>query len=434
MTAAAPAFPGRALISVPALRHNLALLAALTPQAEPVAVVKADAYGHGAPLVAQVMLAAGVKHLAVAQLGEALELHAHLRAAGCPLPVDGSLLTWLYAPGTDLTPAVAAGLNLTVSAPWQWEEVASAARAAARPARVQIQVDTGMTRAGFRPEQLPVALEVARALAASGAVEVLGVWTHLARADSPHPDAVAATRTQLRQFAAAAQEVRAHFPAAARHALATSGALFYPEFAFERVRLGISLYGLAPNAQWEEESAALPPVVADAAARATEALNEQATGQAPRWDLSEAAARWQAVSSQLRPVMSLHATLVQVSEVPAGTPVSYGGTWQAPTRRWLATVPLGYADGIPRHASNAVSVLAAGRLCPQVGRVCMDQFVIDLGPVTGQEPPARVGDEVVLFGAAPAQSADEWALACGTIGYEIVTRVGARVPRVKEEA
>ncbi|WP_371163842.1 alanine racemase [Buchananella felis] len=411
----APAFPGRALISLPALRHNLALLAGLTPGAQPVAVVKADAYGHGGAIVAAAMLRAGVKHLAVAQLSEALELLQRLEETGCPLPADGSMLAWIYAPGTDLSAAVRAGVDLTVSAPWQWRTVAAAARATGLPARVHIQVDTGMTRAGFRPEQLDDALTEARSLAGEGLVGVRGVWTHLARADSPQPGAVAATRAQLESFTACAERVRAHFPAAVRHALATSGAIYYPHYAFERVRLGISLYGLAPNAHWEEEYAGLDDAAAPAGA------------------LAEAARRWRQVSAQLRPAMSLRAPLLQVSRVPAGTPVSYGGTWRAPTERWLGTVPLGYADGVPRHASNAVSVWAAGALRQQVGRVCMDQFVIDLGPVLGEEPPAVPGDEVVLFGAAPAPSADDWAAACGTIGYEIVTRVGVRVPRVEEE-
>ena len=256
-----------------------------------------------------------------------------------------------------------------------------------------------MSRAGAVAEDLPALAGAARAARDAGDVDVVGLWSHLSRADEP---ACGSTEEHLARFLAAERVLAgAGLRPPIRHLAATGGLLWHPDTRLDLVRIGIGLYGLSPNP-----------------------------------DLAPAA------SLDLHPVMRLEAPLTQVKRVPAGRAVSYGGTWRAPTDRWLALVPLGYADGIPRAAADGGPVAVAGLRTTIVGRVCMDQVVIDLGPAVDAEgrplaAPAAAGDVAVLWGdpradgAGPATpTADEWARACATINYEIVTRLGPRVPRV----
>ncbi|WP_066582378.1 alanine racemase [Cellulomonas timonensis] len=375
-------FPARAVVDLAAIRANVRSLAAHAPTAQVLAVVKADAYGHGLLPVARAAVDAGATWLGVAQLGEALEL----RAGG----VATRLLTWLYAPGAPLAQAVAADVDLSVAAPWALDEVVAAARAVGRPARVHLKVDTGLGRNGLTPAQFPDVLDAALRAEAEGAVQVVGLWSHLAFADEPdHP----AVRAQAVVFAEALALVEGRGARLeVRHLANSAATLTAPGLHYDLVRPGIAVYGLSP----------VP----------------QLGGPA---------------DFGLIPAMTLEAELVTVKEVPAGQGVSYAHAYVTPGTTTLGVVPLGYADGVPRHASGSADrpggpLLVGGRRLSVAGRVCMDQVVVDLGP--GAQD--RAGDRVELFGtgAGGGPTAQDWADAAGTISYEIVTRVGGRVPRV----
>lgn len=383
------------MIDLDAVRHNFRELVTRTPGPAHMAIVKADAYGHGHGPVALAALEAGADWLGIAQLQEALDLRALLDARGVRRRA-APIFTWIAGPDAPWEQAIRAELDLSVSTPDVLVRIAAAARAAGRPARIHLKIDTGMSRAGATAKDFPALAAAAATAQQSGTVRVVGLWSHLARADDPTPEGEAQTREQVREFRDAQRAcAAAGVTPRLRHIAATSGALWHPDARFDLVRLGIGIYGLSPN---------------------PEVATSQRLG--------------------IRPAMRLEAPLIQVKTIEAGRPVSYGGTWRAPTRRWLGLVPLGYADGIDRHASNRgpVSVRAQGGPIAThvVGRVCMDQFVVDLGEARDATPPARPGDVAVLFGdpASGVPSADEWARACGTINYEIVTRIGPRVPRV----
>ncbi len=399
---ALPTYPGRAVVDLDAIAHNLRILREAAPHALQMAVVKADAYGHGRLPVALTALRAGSEWLGVAQLAEALELRSGLDAAGIARE-DAPILAWIAPSGADWARAIEADIDVSVSWTWALAEIAAAARSVGRPARIHVKIDTGMSRAGSAPAELPALAAAVRMAVDGGQVDLVGVWSHFSRADDPSPEGLASTAEHVAIFEDGLRTLdEAGLTPRIRHIGATSGILWHPEAHYDMVRAGIGLYGLSPD-----------PAVATS------------------------------TELGLHPAMRLEAPLTSVKVVEADRPVSYGGTWRTPTRRWLGLVPLGYADGIPRAASNAgpVSVAAVGGpiVTHIVGRVCMDQFVIDLGPVhdgessTSAEPPAQVGDMAVLFGDATRERvpmADDWARACDTINYEIVTRVGPRVPRV----
>ncbi|GAA4417724.1 alanine racemase [Georgenia halophila] len=372
----------RAVVDLGAIRHNVRTLAEKAPTAQVMAVVKSDAYGHGLLRVADAALDAGASWLGVAQLNEALELRAGLDATGLRPPI----LTWLFAPGAPLSRALAADLDLSASAPWAVQEIAAAAREAGRTARVHLKVDTGMGRGGARPEAFGELLDAAARARAEGAVDVVGIWSHLARADEPdHP----ATSEQTAVFTAALdQAARRGIQPQVRHLGQSAGTLFHPDTHFDLVRPGISVYGLTP-----------------------------------------AVAAGSSAELGLRPAMRLEARLTLVKAAPAGTPVSYGHTARTTTDTTLAVVPLGYSDGLPRIASDAGPVSVRGRRLHVTGRICMDQSVVDLG---AEGADVREGDVAVVFGDGSdgGPTADDWAAASGTISYEIVSRLGGRVPRV----
>jgi alanine racemase len=372
------ALRAEALIDLAALRGNLAALRERTGSAEIMSVVKADAYGHGAVPCARAALAAGVRWLGTATPEEALAL----RAAGIGLE-HARVLCWLWTPGSPWRDAVAQDLDISVSGLWALPHLLDAVRATGRPARVQLKADTGLGRNGAQPADWPELVAAARAAEAEGLLTVTGVWSHFACADEPGHPSIAAQLDAYREALAVADA--AGLRPEVRHIANSPATLTLPESHFDLVRAGLAQYGLSP----------VPELGSPA-------------------------------DFGLRPVMTLQARIAQVKRVPQGHGVSYGHTYVTPGETTLALVPVGYADGVPRHASSTGPVWLAGKWRTIAGRVAMDQFVVDLGGDS-----AEVGDVAVLFGPGDRgePTAEDWARAAGTISYEIVTRVGARVPR-----
>ncbi|MBO3094156.1 alanine racemase [Cellulomonas dongxiuzhuiae] len=376
-------FPARAVVDLGALRGNVRTLASLAPTAQVMAVVKADAYGHGLVPSALAALEGGATWLGTAQVTEAL----HLRRAG----VTGArILTWLYAPGAPLREAVEADVDLSVASRWALDDVVAAAREAGRTARVHLKIDTGLGRNGLLPAQLPDVLAAALAAEAEGLVRVVGVWSHLAFADAPDHAVVGRQAAVFTDAVAAVEAAGARLEV--RHLANSAATLTAPALHWDLVRPGIAVYGLTPVPQ---------------------------LGGPERFGLV--------------PAMTFEAQLATVKPVPAGSGVSYGHEYVVPRDTVLGVVPLGYADGIPRHASGTADrwggpVQVGGRRLGIAGRVCMDQVVLDLGPGASD----AAGDRVVLWGDGRdgGPTAQDWAEVAGTISYELVTRLGARVPRV----
>ncbi|MFE3163571.1 alanine racemase [Streptomyces sp. NPDC059224] len=380
-TATAPTAPlrARAEIDLAALRANVRTLRALAPGAALMAVMKSDAYGHGAVRCAREAVRAGAGWLGTATPEEALALRADPG-----LPADVRIMCWLWTPGGPWREAIEAGLDVSVSGMWALREVVAAARAAGRPARVQLKADTGLGRNGCQPRDWPGLVGEALRAETAGLVRITGLWSHFACADEPGHPSVAAQLALFREMLAHAEERGAR--PEVRHIANSPATLTLPDSHFDLVRTGIAVYGISPS-----------PEMGSAA------------------------------DFGLRPVMTLSASLALVKHVPGGHGVSYGHRYLTPGETTLGLVPVGYADGIPRHASGTGPVLVGGKWRTVAGRVAMDQFVVDLG---GDEPP--VGSEAVLFGPGDRgePTAEDWAQAAGTIAYEIVTRIGTRVPRV----
>ncbi|MGW6489288.1 alanine racemase [Streptomyces sp. NPDC055056] len=366
----------RAEIDLAALRANVRALRAHAPTAALMAVVKSDAYGHGAVPCARAAREAGATWLGTATPEEALAL----RAAGIP----GRIMCWLWTPGGPWAEAIEADLDVSVSGMWALREVTAAAEAVGAPARVQLKADTGLGRGGCQPADWPELVAAALAAAARGLLTVTGLWSHLACADEPGHPSIQAQLTLFREMVAHAEQqgVRPEV----RHIANSPATLTLPESHFDLVRTGIAVYGISPS-----------PEVGTPG------------------------------DFGLRPVMTLSASLALIKHAPAGHGVSYGHHYVTPGETTLGLVPVGYADGIPRHASGTGPVLVAGKWRTVAGRVAMDQFVVDLG---GDEP--EPGAQAVLFGPGDRgePTAEDWARAAGTIAYEIVTRIGTRVPRV----
>jgi alanine racemase len=378
-TATAPTAPlrARAEIDLAALRANVRTLRARASGSDLMAVVKSDAYGHGAVPCARAAVEAGARWLGTATPEEALAL----RKAGLP----GRIMCWLWTPGGPWREAIEADLDVSVSGMWALRELVAAARDAGVPARVQLKADTGLGRGGCQPGEDWAEL-VAEALRAEseGLLRVTGLWSHFACADEPGHPSITAQLTLFREMLAYAED-RGVRPEV-RHIANSPATLTLPESHFDLVRTGIATYGISPSPELG--------VPADFG---------------------------------LRPVMTLSASIALVKRVPGGHGVSYGHRYVTPGETTLGLVPVGYADGIPRHASGAGPVLVDGKWRTVAGRIAMDQFVVDLG---GDEPPA--GTPAVLFGPGDRgePTAEDWAQAAGTIAYEIVTRIGTRVPRV----
>lgn len=367
--------PAWAEIDLSAVRHNVRLLRDLCAPATLCAVVKADGYGHGAPAVARAALDAGAASLAVALVeeGEAL------RQAGIEAPV----LLLSEPPPEAMAAMSAARLTPTL---YTRDGVAAAVAAAAterRPVGAHIKVDTGMHRVGADPTDL---LALARAVSEAPGLRLDGLWTHLAVADDPAQRAF--TNEQLARFDAAhASLVKAGLGAGlVRHAANSAGALAFPAARYDMVRCGIALYGHPPGPAF-------------------------------------------AGTADLRPAMALKARVSLVRTLEAGERLSYGRRYAVGAPSSVATVPLGYADGVPRRLSEVGGeVLVRGRRRPIAGAVTMDQILVDCGP--GSD--VAVGDEAVFLGRQGMEeiTAEEWADRLQTISYEIVCGLGPRVPRV----
>ena len=339
-------------------------------------VVKADGYGHGILACAREARAAGAEWLGVATPTEAVTL----REAGD----NGPMLAWLYGIDEDLTPLVAADVDVSAQSVEQIGRVVSAAAVAERRARVHLKIDTGLSRNGTPAYDWQRVCAAATEAEHAGALAVVGIWSHFAAADEPgHPS----VPLQIEAFQRAYEQARAAgLEPTLRHLSNSAGALVVPEARLDLVRVGIAAYGIDPA-----------PGIAALAGVA------------------------------LRPVMRLRAQLVNVKQIEAGAGVSYGWTWTAEATTTVGLVPLGYGDGIPRHAGNRAWAGWAGTRVPVRGRICMDQFVVELGVGRVAQP----GEEVIIFGPGDhgEPTAADWAAWCDTIGYEIVTRIGTRVPR-----
>jgi alanine racemase len=361
-----------AVVDLGAIRDNVAAMKAGT-SAELMAVVKADGYGHGLLPSARAALEGGATWLGTAIVDEAIAL----RAAGITVPI----LSWLWTPGEGDTirRALDVDIDVSVSNQWQLDTVTAAARERGAPARVHFKVDTGLSRNGSYVADWPDLVTAAAKAQAAGEVTVVGIWSHFAYADAPgHPTIgkqIAAFRAALEVAARAGVEPQL------RHLANSAATLTLPEAHFDLVRPGIAVYGLSPVAE----------------------------------------------TFGLTPAMTLRAAAAGVKRVRAGEGVSYGHEYTTARETTLVLVPLGYADGVPRHAGNVGPVWVKGRRFTIAGRVCMDQIVIDVGDLH-----VAPGDPVVLFGpgANGEPTAQDWADAIGTIHYEIVTRVGLRVARV----
>lgn len=365
--------PVTASVDLAALRHNARVLREQTEGADLMAVVKADAYGHGAVPITRALYDEGIRHFAVARPSEGIRL----REAG----LSGRILV-LGAPCPgQFAEFMEYDLDVTVASP---ETAAAVLRhsQSSQPIRAHVKVDTGMGRIGLSLEEGPA---VVSRLAHAEGVVLAGLWTHFATADEPESSFA---RTQLDRFEALVREVDApveHVHAANTGALLTIGARAH-RFSSPLVRTGIALYGLS----------------------ATPELSQQL---------------------DLRPVMQLSARVKHLKTISAGTPVSYGAHWQASRPTRIATLGVGYGDGYPRLCSGRASVLLGGELCPVVGSICMDMCMVNLGP-PDRVPATAVdrGDEAYLFTASGPTVYDvaRWA---ETIPYEICTGISPRVPR-----
>ena len=366
-----------AVIDLAAVRSNLAVFEAAVGGPQVMAVVKADAYGHGMARIAQEARSIGIPWLGVALLSEARAL----RQSGD----TGRLLAWLWAPGDpDLESCVSSDVDISVSSLWALAEVAEHAQRVGVRARVHLKVDTGLSRNGASLDGWAGLVSAACEAQDAGAIEVVGVWSHLANADLPGDSSVDHQRAQFE--AAFAVAIDSGLDPEVRHLANTAAALDYPDTRYDLVRVGIGMYGVPPSTPGS------------------------------------------AAAHGLASVMTLRSRLALVKTIPAGQSVSYGSSWTAQRATRVGLVPLGYADGVPRSASGRAEVLLAGVRCSVIGRIAMDQFVI---AIDDRIDDARAGDEVVVFGdeASGAPTADDWAVASDSIGYEIVTRVSGRVPR-----
>lgn len=347
------------------------------------AVVKADAYGHGAIRVARTAVAAGVSWLGTAHVSEALAL----RAAG----LNARILSWLHTPDTDFFAAVEHDVDLGCSG-WELERIAAAAQELGRPARVHLKVDTGLGRNGCSAAELPGFIAQAMRLEGQGLLRVVGIFSHLAVADEPErPE----TDVQLANFRAAVDLLeKAGAQLEVRHIANTPATFNRPDARFDMVRVGLGIYGLSPF-----------PGTSSA-------------------------------QLGLIPAMTLQTEIALCKDVPVSQGISYGLSYHTAEETTLGLVPLGYADGIPRIATGG-PVRVNGKTYPVVGRIAMDQMVIDMGPGAREAfaqaaiPGSALGASAVLFGngADGGPLVEEWAEAAGTINYEVVTRISQRVPR-----
>ena len=346
-------------------------------QTSVMAVVKADGYGHGRVEVAHAALSAGALWVGVALLEEAISLRTH--------GISSPLIAWLTPPHEDFDIALKHDIDLSVSSYETLNAIVEAGKRTGILPRIHIEVDTGMTRGGVLGGFEEFISEISE-LSERGQIDVVGFWTHFARADEPRSDF---NQKQLKEFERKLTYAESHgVRPRLVHCANSAAALTNPDSYYNMLRLGIAMYGLSPDVKTMGSSA----------------------------DLG------------LLPAMTVKAELQLVKDVPAGSAVGYGGSAITERGTKIGVVAMGYADGIPRTANNLAGVFVAGKRAPLLGRVSMDQFVVDLG----ESSEAKTGDQVIVFGPGlhGEYTADDWGSASGTINYEIVTRIAARVPRL----
>lgn len=371
----------RAEIDLAAVAHNVRLLRRITqPRARLLVAVKADGYGHGAVEVARTALAHGATELGVAHLAEGLVLRRH--------DITAPILIFGHTPPQWADQLMANDLTPTVFSPTGARALSAAARLTGRRLPVHVKIDTGMGRLGIlcdplRPAGAPEAVAELLEMARLPGIDLQGIFTHFAAADQLD---LRPAQQQLDRFLDILNQLeRAGLTIALKHAANSGAILQMPDAHLDMVRAGIAVYGLRPSRE------AAPPEV------------------------------------DLKPAMSLKAPVIHLKTVPAGTPISYGGTYTTPRATRIATIPVGYADGYRRSLSNRGHMLVRGCRAPIVGRVCMDLTMIDVGEI----PEVAVGDEVVIMGRQEGQAicADDLADLLDTINYEVVSAITARVPR-----
>ena len=374
-----PGVLAEAVVDLGAIQHNVRLLREHAGGAQVMAVVKADGYGHGATRVVRAALAAGAAELGVATVDEALAL----RADGVTAPV----LAWLHPPGIDFGPALLADVEIAVSSVRQLDELLDAVRRTGKTATITVKVDTGLNRNGVAPALYPSMLAALRQAVAEDAVRLRGLMSHMVYADQPDNPINDVQGQRFADMLAQARHQGLRFEVA--HLANSSATMSRPDLAFDLVRPGIAVYGLSPV-----------PELGDMG---------------------------------LIPAMTVKCVVALVKSVRAGEGVSYGHTWIAERDTTVALMPIGYADGVFRALGGRLEVLINGRPRPGVGRICMDQFLVDLGP--GQVDVAE-GDEAILFGPGTRgeATAQDWADLLGTIHYEVVTSPRGRITRTYREA
>jgi alanine racemase len=374
-----PGVLAEAMVDLGAVEHNVRVLCEHAGRAQVMAVVKADGYGHGATRVARAALAAGAAELGVATVDEALAL----RADGITAPV----LAWLHPPGIDFGPALLADVQIAVSSVRQLDDLLDAARRTGRAATVTVKVDTGLNRNGVAPAHYPAMLAALRQAVAEDAVRLRGLMSHMVYADQPDNPINDVQAQRFTDMLAQTRDQGVRFEMV--HLSNSSATMSRPDLAFDMVRPGIAVYGLSPVPQLGDMG--------------------------------------------LTPAMTVKCAVALVKSIRAGESVSYGHTWTAQRDTNLALLPIGYADGVFRTLGGRLDVLINGRRRPNVGRICMDQFVVDLGP--GQIDVAE-GDEAILFGPGTngEPTAQDWADLLGTIHYEVVTSPRGRIARTYREA
>ena len=369
-------------IDLDAIRHNTqAIRKHISEQAEIIGVVKADGYGHGAVEVSRCILQNGVTRLAVSQLDEAIQL----RQNGITAPI---LLL------SDLEPERAEGLLAYDVAQIVFtrefaESLSRKATELGKVAKIHIKLDTGMGRVGFRAED-PATVEEIMAIRKMPGLYIEGIFTHFAVSDEAEAGAKAYTEKQFALFQEVCRQLKARGVEIPLHHAANSAAVLRsPEMHLDAVRAGIILYGFYPSEETKVSGVSL------------------------------------------KPAMTFKARLTAVKKVPAGTSLSYGCTYTTKRESVIATVPVGYADGYFRALSNKARVLIGGQYAPICGRVCMDQFMVDVTDLVAGGQTVSVGDEVVLMGRQGDLeiSAEELATLCDTINYEIICSPGKRVPK-----
>ncbi len=399
MTSAPRYRPAWVEVDLEAVRHNAALLARLVAPARLCAVVKADAYGHGAPEVAMAAAEGGASLVAVALVEEGVAL----RAAG----VEGEVLLLSEPPPSAMEEVVRRRLTPTLYRHDAIAATARAAKAAGRRVRVQLKVDTGMHRVGADPGAL---LELARAVLAAPELELAGLWTHLAVAEDPDDPF---TDEQLARFEKASRELAgAGIEPGTLHAANSAGAIAHPGARYDLVRCGIALYGHLPSPALAGHLAAALGSLEAAGARPAGAAGASEPGRV----------------EGLRPVLSWKAQVHLVRHLEAGERPSYGRTYELARPGMIGVVPVGYHDGVPRAYGRAGGeVLIGGKRRKLAGTVTMDQVLVDLG----DDCSVRPGDEVVLIGRQGAEeiTVPEWAERLGTIPHEVLCGIGPRVPR-----